>query len=315
MIFGIYPGGVAGADDGLAVGRADETEKIREALDILQGTATQFIVRGYEAFGGRCVPPAVEHYATRGRKLDLVLCCGNDYPGTDEWCEFVRAAVRWYSPSLGSIQICEEPNLYQYPGDGRYFPHVMDALFRGIIVARDEAVRCGSTVQIGFNAVPCFNSDDKFWTAFRRDMTAEVLAAVDYVAFDFFPDVFRPVEDVKAAVTQVLRHFRTVLSHAGIGGHVPVHIGENGWPTSPIRSYERQAEVINAVVRTICELADELNITHYEHFALRDADSADPDLFRQFGILRDNYEPKPAFETYRALVEVFASRDAHATVV
>jgi hypothetical protein len=30
--------------------------------------------------------------------------------------------------------------------------------------------------------------------------------------------------------------------------------------------------------------------------------SAQPDSFYQFGLLRDDYTPKPAFETYRQLI-------------
>ncbi len=36
---------------------------------------------------------------------------------------------------------------------------------------------------------------------------------------------------------------------------------------------------------------------------LRDADSANPDLFHQLGLMRDDYTPKPAFEQYRTLIE------------
>jgi len=49
-------------------------------------------------------------------------------------------------------------------------------------------------------------------------------------------------------------------------------------------------------------LRGKLNITTYELFCLRDADTANPDPNHQFGILRDDYSPKPAFETYRKLV-------------
>lgn len=56
------------------------------------------------------------------------------------------------------------------------------------------------------------------------------------------------------------------------------------------------------MVRTVHKLRIDLNITHYELFALRDADTANPDLNYQFGILRDDYSAKPAFQTFRSLV-------------
>jgi hypothetical protein len=54
-------------------------------------------------------------------------------------------------------------------------------------------------------------------------------------------------------------------------------------------------------------LRGKLNITHYELFSLRDADTANPDLNHQFGIMRDDYSPKPAFESYRKLIEEFGA--------
>jgi hypothetical protein len=53
-------------------------------------------------------------------------------------------------------------------------------------------------------------------------------------------------------------------------------------------------------IRTIYDLRTEHHITHYEFFDLRDANSADPGY--QFGLLRDDYTPKPAFERYRQLI-------------
>ena len=38
------------------------------------------------------------------------------------------------------------------------------------------------------------------------------------------------------------------------------------------------------------------------YHGLRDADSNNPNLFYQFGLMRDDYTPKPAFETYRQLI-------------
>jgi hypothetical protein len=40
-------------------------------------------------------------------------------------------------------------------------------------------------------------------------------------------------------------------------------------------------------------------------FGLRDADSSQPDLFAQFGIMCDDYTPKPAHQTFRSLARRF----------
>jgi hypothetical protein len=123
---------------------------------------------------------------------------------------------------------------------------------------------------------------------------------------DFFPDVFRPIapDTLGGAVAAVLAGFRETSARAGhIPPSVPIHIGENGWPTGPHRPDERQAAVLETVVRTVDAQRAPCNVTHYELFALRDADSSKPDIFDQFGLLRDDYTPKPAFETYRRLID------------
>ncbi len=43
----------------------------------------------------------------------------------------------------------------------------------------------------------------------------------------------------------------------------------------------------------------ELNVTQWDLFVLRDADSTRANPLHQFGIVRDDYNPKPAFERTR----------------
>lgn len=118
----------------------------------------------------------------------------------------------------------------------------------------------------------------------------------------------------------LLRTYRSdTLPLAGIGDIVPIRICENGWPTGPGRSEERQADVLDTLVRTVDRLRTELTITHWELFALRDADSSKDDLFHQFGVLRDDYTLKLAYHTLRALITELGAdpplppRHAHGT--
>lgn len=49
-------------------------------------------------------------------------------------------------------------------------------------------------------------------------------------------------------------------------------------------------------------LRADLNVTHWELFALRDADGSRDGLFCHFGVLRDDYSAKPAFGVLRDLI-------------
>jgi hypothetical protein len=121
-----------------------------------------------------------------------------------------------------------------------------------------------------------------------------------------YPDVFGgPIEPshVAQAVERLLRSFReTALPIAGIGAAVPIRICETGWPTGPGRTELRQAEVLLTVLRAVHDARIRLNITHWELFTLRDADSARGDIFHQFGVLHDDYSPKLVFEPLCALL-------------
>jgi len=309
--FGVYLGGVSEAHHELATGKPDVPEEINRVLDLLQGNK-QFLVRTYLGFTGTDedaelldMPsmPDLARYTWRGRKLDLVLSnwdrCGN----LAAWIEFIENTIARYGPYIGCLQICEEPNLYDYPGDGR-FGHAVDDILTGVSIARQRIKQRALSASVGFNVVPSSDPNDGFWREMGQRIDNSFVNSLDYVGLNFYPDVAEPlVGEMTAEVANTLTHFREVtLRGAGIPGSVPIHICENGWPTGRCRYYTRQAEMIEQTVRTVYQLRGPLNISHYQLFSLRDADTANPDLQHQFGILRDDYSPKPAFETYRKLI-------------
>jgi hypothetical protein len=83
-------------------------------------------------------------------------------------------------------------------------------------------------------------------------------------------------------------------------------ITEHGWPTGPGRPASRQADVLRTVIDVVARNAQALTITGYIHHTLRDAWSAGSGLFCQFGLMTDDYTPKPAFHAYRDLVSTLS---------
>ncbi|MFF5232621.1 hypothetical protein [Dactylosporangium sp. NPDC000521] len=304
--FGIYPGGLGADMDGAPTpGPPEDAARIDERLDELR----PHLVRGYvhysDARGGHQeAPPHPARHATGGRRLDLVACFrepGGDLGG---WLAFLRGLVRAHGDVLATLQVGEEAN-HDGPGGDGGSAHVRRAIVEGVLAARDEVDRLGLDVLVGCNSTPVFDPAQEFWTGLGRLGGGEFRDALGYVGLDFFPDVFRPVpaDAFAGAVMSVLRGFRDVsLAAAGVPASVPIHVTEHGWATGPGRSYERQADVLETVVRTVEGLAEPLNITTYEHFSLRDADSANPSTMFQFGLVRSDYTPKPAFERFRALI-------------
>ncbi|WP_246258183.1 hypothetical protein [Amycolatopsis anabasis] len=320
LVFGIYPGGAAGDDSGgLATGAPDDPHRISAALDRLQGRSGRpFLVRAYVSFTDAtplgephptATPADAARYTGDGRALDLVAQYQSASGNVTGYCAFLRELVAQYGAVTSTLQVTEEPNMTDQPTLDGYYPAVAEALVAGVSAAKAHARRLGHDhLRIGFNTTPLFGPATSFVAELTRRGGPGFVADLDYVGLDFFPDVFRPLAaaELPGAVEGLLGHHRdAVLGSAGLGD-VPLHVTEHGWPTGPGRPPARQAEVVDTVIRVIAANASRLRIGGYTHFTLRDADSANPDPFHQFGLTADDYSPKPAFDTYRVLIDEFS---------
>jgi hypothetical protein len=320
MNFGIYIGSVAGTDSELATGPPDNPSKINSALSEIQKNHSTIVIRGYIHYLGDSklafeAPENILQYANETRKIDLVLCYRSISYQKADWENTIKAVIQRFSNSLSSLQITEEPNLrVSFAGDGG-FENIEKALKDGVLTAKNEINRLKYQTKVGFNVVPSFNPTDNFWQVIGSDEYFELRNAIDYIGLDFYPGVFRPVaedgqpNDLIESVKKVLTYVRNVNFQQGkIPPSVPIHITENGWPTGEQRSYERQAVVIEKVVRTVHSLKSELNINRYELFSLRDTNSSVENTFYQFGLLKDDYSPKPAFSIFCKLIDELTHR-------
>jgi hypothetical protein len=301
MRFGVYPGGPTGGEGTeLTIGPPDDPERIEAALADLSVPVVRCYVGFWDPPGRDWDTPAdSRRYATDGRRLDLVLQYQSASGDVAGFVEFVRDRVRTLGRYAETIQVCEEPNLDRPLLDGSS-PRVREALTRALPAARAEADALGLNVRIGFNVVPAAPDDD-FFADLARLGGSDFAAAVDYVALDCFPDVFRPIPgeriaDAVGGLVDGLR--RRALPTAGLDPATELRIGEHGWPTGPGRDERTQSDRIETVVRA----AAKYGVTAYTLFSLRDSDSGVADLFHQFGVMRSDYTPKLAYHRFKELV-------------
>jgi len=328
LTFGIYPGSAVGDNavgDGLMgeggpPGPPDRPDRINQALAQLQGSPGRpFIVRAYDVYTDQgdsvraSLPqaPAAGYagYLGHGRRLDLVAQYHSRSGDIDGYCAFIERLVDAHGAHIATLQIGEEPNITGNPLlDGAY-PRVTEALIAGARTARDKARRSGHpAIRVGCNTSPLLGPDSGFLARLTQAGGDQFIADLDYVGLDFFPDVFRPIAPARLAVVvqELLEaHRRDQLAPAGLG-HLPLVITEHGWPTGPGRAPRRQAEVLRTVIDVVARNAGALNITGYIHHTLRDARSAGSGLFCQFGLMTDDYAPKPAFHAYRELIDALS---------
>ncbi|MFD8499228.1 hypothetical protein [Amycolatopsis sp. NPDC059657] len=313
MKFGIYPGGRAGT----VCSHPPDPAKIGELIDDLAGDHP-FIIREYVHFFGDAPSPEVvvslgaEHeldhltmpddwYVAGGRELDLVVSYlpqTADIPG---WLAFLDAVIDRYGHLTRYLQVTLEPN-FPIPFIDGSSPGVREALALGIPHARATLNRRGlHDVRVGFSVAEppeWLGGDSDFWQylAGLRDFAAHV----DYVGLALYPDAFSPVppEAVAPMTTHALRHLREhSLPLANISPETPIHIVENGTPGE-----EAQSRSLTAMLGAILDSRESLNITHYELFSLRDADSTSPEPLGSLGLVTDTYRRKPAFDVYRNFV-------------
>jgi hypothetical protein len=314
VIFGIWPG-VAAADL-VSLQPLDcppeNTAKTLAALRQLQGTAREFYVRAYRHFGEGARPhPAAtpaplrpELYAGQGRMIDLVACYQSPVPDPGGFAGFVRQAVRDVAAwGGGKVQVGEELNV-PAPLDGGS-PGCFEAIGAGVAAALEERDRHDAPVLVGVNAAGL--PDPAFWNQLTSAIGPHNARRLDYVGLDAFPDVFQPIphQNLAAAVTFLLRRFRTVTTEAGIPEATPIHITETGWPTGDRRTESAQAQVLATVADAV--IASGTGVRAYEWFGLRDGLST-ATWSARFGILRDNYARKPAFATLQHLITSHTTR-------
>jgi hypothetical protein len=243
-----------------------------------------------------------------------------------KWIRFVRKVVRMFGPNrrVTGLQITNEVNLDFSPNtsDG-YWKGSVRALVDGVIAAKRESRRHGYRWQkVGFNFAwrnGEYKKDATFWREVARLGGRRLRRATDFVGIDTYPGTYTPgvllpssppIADLGDAFLEGLAQMRECyMPKAGFTRSTPIRIEETGYPTGPGRPDESaQARATAALVRTAVAYRGTYNISDFRWFGLRDNNSDGPDFQSFFGLLRDDYSPKPAFDVYRRLIARYGAR-------
>ena len=199
--------------------------------------------------------------------------------------------------------------------DGAY-AGARDALIQGVVGASDEARRRGySQVRVGFNwfyrTDP--NDEDSFWSYLHDHGGKQFANAVDWVGLDVYPGTFFPPSTAPSMtgdwVVNALSQLHGCFLHeGGLSKSTPIHVEENGYPTGPGRGEADQRAALESMVGAVNRYRANYGVTSYFWFDLRDADSSSPNFQQQYGLMHDDYTPKPAFGSYRALIDQLSVR-------
>jgi hypothetical protein len=324
--FGITPAGEAGALGPRVPVTPGTKAQTLAALRRLRPPGAPFVLRLNRFFwslrsqGFRKFLRRAHGYTNRGYLVELQLRYHPDERQEgriDRWLKFVRNVTRAFGRDqrVVGLQIANEVNFYPIAPDASdsAYEGAQDALVRGVIAAQKvKRSRGYDQLGIGFNwayrADP--NREANFWGYLRDHGGATFRSSVDWVGLDAYPGtVFPPTEPpggerdgIVAAMSQLRQCFMPV---AGLGPGVPIHVEENGWPTGPGRGEDHQEAALRAMVGAVNEFRGTYGVTDYRWFDLRDHNSASQNFQHHYGLLRDDYTPKPAYGAYRELVREF----------
>ena len=329
--FGITPGVQTGQYVTGAVPPRTPEDPARQLAGLagLRASDGPFVLRLHRFFwsGGeeeiRRVLALSDLYTRAGYLVELQL---RYHPSAEQegdlpaWEAHVREVVRRFgvNPRVVAIQVTNEVNITFSPdsSDGAY-EGARDALMRGVIAAKDEVRRRGfRQLEIGFNwayrSEP--SAENAFWSHLRDSpLNEQFVKSLDWVGVDAYPGtVFPPAHTEggeRDGMVNAFSSFRCYAAIARIPESIPIKVEENGWPTEPPgRSYEQQAKVAETLVRAVHDFRGTYNISDYRWFNLRDGDTTSANFQTQYGLMTDEYEPKPAYGVYAGLVRSLTRR-------
>jgi hypothetical protein len=331
--FGITPqlAGTAGQTQGEVV--AENPAARDRALERLRPRRRELVVRLnrlFESDGSAAIhrfARRARHYARRGFQVESQI---RYHPSPEQegdmgaWRRFVKRATKALAanPALVSLSVTNEVNLPISPNtsDGAY-AGALQALVSGVVEARRTLRRAGRTdVEVGFTYAYRYlpQSDAEFWRSIGELATPRFRRALDYVGVQLYPGLFVPPtlvgETAGEATLEALTLVRDCyMPMAGLGDGAELWISEVGYATNLGHTEERQQAEVTDTVNAVYALSGTLGVTDLRYFNLRDNRPDGTDLFDDVGLLRADYSPKPAFETYRRLIDRLGTR-ADATI-
>ena len=319
--FGVYPWGGVGCVEQCAPSVPENAERSMAMVKQLKGSRS-LVVHLYGAYDGVSDASAdsllseASWWSSNGLKISAVLryrpADAGKAAGYPAW---VRAQARRLAALSGttSIQIANEPNNpAPDAGDGSY-PGVVSAIAAGVPAARAEVEGAGRPdILIGFNwaAGESPTTTEPMWAGLERAGGSAFTQAVGFVGVNVYPGTWTaPVAPSGLTAALVDTTTRSTLGAvrnkhmvaAGVGG-AGIVITETGYPTTAARTATMQDLMLRTIVGVAESTKSIFGVTGVYWFSLRDGNTASGQLENGYGLLRDDYTPKPAFTTLQGLV-------------
>jgi hypothetical protein len=321
--FGVYPWGAPGAVNRVEPQLADRPFAALSAVKELQGNRSM-TVHLYGQYTGADLGEAdalLSHaawWSEHGVRVEMVLRYRPANP------ELASGYVPWVGavaiqlaaiPGVAEIQVGNEANNAGSPAasDGAY-PGAVQAVAQGVPAARRAVLAARRPdIGVGFNwavgGSPC--EPDPFFVQLRRAGGSAFVNAVGWVGIDVYPGTWSaPARSahpssrlIRESVVSSLGCLRAKqMPSGGLRRAVNIIVTETGYPTDPTRSEQTQVAVLRDIVAATMGASRTYGVTGLRWFGLRDANTQSGQLENGYGLLHDDYSPKPSFAAYRQII-------------
>jgi hypothetical protein len=321
--FGVYPWGAPGAIAQADPQLADNPAQALAAVKDLQGNRSMTVhiygqYTGADSGEADALLSDAEWWSDNGVRVEMVLryrpASAALATGFVPWVRSVATRLAAI-PGVVAIQVGNEANNTgsAAAADGAY-PGAVQAIADGVPAARAAVVAAGRPdIGIGFNwaagASPC--QTDPFFAQLAAAGGSAFATAVGWVGIDVYPGTWSPpwptaypaANLIQWSVVSSLACLRTKqIPSAGLSNGVTITVAETGYPTDAARSEQTQAAVLAEIVGAVRSVSRAYGVTDLRWFDLRDANTASGQLENGYGLMHDDYSPKPAFSVYQQLI-------------
>jgi hypothetical protein len=324
--FGVYPWAAPGAVNRVESQLADQPFAALSAVKELRGSRSM-TVHLYGQYTGTDPGEAdallsdARWWSDNGVSVEMVLryraATAELAGGYVPWVDAVASRLAAIA-GVVAIQVGNEANNDGSPAasDGAY-PGAVEAVAAGVPAAREAVIAAGRPdIGVGFNWAAGGSGCelDPFFARLRQAGGSAFVHAVGWVGIDVYPGTWtapapseRPSSRlIRASVVSSLGCLRTrQMPTADLPGSASITVTETGYPTDPTRAEQTQVAVLRDIVAATLSVSGTYGITGLRWFGLRDANTESGQLENGYGLLHDDYSPKPAFDAYRKVIAAY----------
>jgi hypothetical protein len=216
--------------------------------------------------------------------------------GIEDYCRYVRAVVQRYKRDIHHWEIWNEPNIFFWQGPKEMYAELLKAAYKTIKEVDPDAKVAGcSTSGMDFDFIDRVQ---------QLGGPFDILTIHPYRRKFVDPRFIKELQDASNLVRRDGRPRPVWITEIGWGTHFPHNAIEEGPPVTP---REQACRLVRVYVDALASRAAS-NISWYD---FRNDGDNPFEWEHNFGIITQDFQPKPAYRAYATLTRLIGEREFH----